>query len=96
MVVKGKGLTAAAWEELTRFFEDNAGRKGRVKGEQSTSLHVVLGASLDALSERKQEEMLRLAVLALGAVAPIEMLLNLWEIPVRCVRCVCVEMYPVA
>lgn len=87
--VKGKGLTTAAWEELARLFESNAAKKGRVRGEQSTSLHVVLGASLDALSERKQEEMLKLAVLALGAVAPMEMLLNLWEIPVRCVvsRC---------
>eukprot|EP00752_Nemacystus_decipiens_P014888 g13255.t2 len=79
-VVKGKGLTAAAWEELARLFEGNAAKKGRVKGEQSTSLHVVFEASLDALSGRKQEEMLKTAVLAPGAVAPIEMLLNLWEI----------------
>lgn len=83
--VKGKGLTAAAWEELARLFENKAGKKGRVKGEQSTSLHAVLGASLNALSERKQEEMLKTAVLAAGAVAPIEMLLNLWEIQVGCV-----------
>ena len=83
--VKGKGLTAAAWEELARLFENNAGKKGRDKGEQSTSLHAVLGASLDALSTHRHEEMLKTAVLAAGAVAPIEMLLNLWEIQVGCV-----------
>lgn len=87
-VVKGNGLTAAAWDELARLFENNAGKKGRVKGEQVTSLHMVLGASLDSLSERKQEEMLKIAVLAPGAVAPIEMLLNLWEMQVwRKPRC---------
>lgn len=81
-VVKGKGLTTAAWDELTRLFESNAAKKGRVKGEQSTSLHAVFGASLDALSERKQEEMLKMAVLPPGVVAPLEMLLNLWEMQV--------------
>lgn len=88
-VVKGKGLTTDAWAELATLFENNAAKKGRVKGEQSASLHVVLGTSLDALSERKQEEILKLAVLTPGAVAPIEMLLNLWEIPVGCVASRC-------
>ena len=83
-VVKGRGLKADAWEELLRLFEKNSAKKGRVRGEHSASLNMVLGTSFDVLSQRKQEELLKTAVLAPGAVAPIEMLLNLWEIQVCC------------
>ncbi|CAB1119264.1 unnamed protein product [Ectocarpus sp. CCAP 1310/34] len=78
-VVKGKGLTAVAWEELIKEFE-NVAKKMRVRGEQSSSIKVVLGTSFDALAARKQEESLKMTVLAAGALAPIEMLRNLWEI----------------
>ncbi|CAM9222589.1 unnamed protein product [Pylaiella littoralis] len=78
-VVKGRGLTASAWEKLIKEFEIVA-KKERVRGEQSTSLGMVLAASFDALAQRKQEEFLKIAVLAPGAVARIEMLLNLWEL----------------
>ncbi|CAM9716370.1 unnamed protein product, partial [Hapterophycus canaliculatus] len=77
-VVKGKGLSAGAWKELTKRFE-NVVKMMRSRGEQSSSLSMVLEASFDALAESKQEEILKTAVLAAGAVAPIEMLLNLWE-----------------
>lgn len=81
--VNGKGLTIGAWEELTNELE-NVDNKGRVRGEQSGSLNTVLSASFDSLPQRKQEEFLKTAVLAAGAIAPIEMLRNLWEIQVRC------------
>ncbi|CAN0249525.1 unnamed protein product, partial [Ectocarpus sp. 13 AM-2016] len=78
-VVKGKGLTAVAWEELANELE-NVAKKMRARGEQSSSIKVVLETSFDTLAVRKQEEFLKMAVLAAGAVAPIEMLCNLWEI----------------
>eukprot|EP00752_Nemacystus_decipiens_P009200 g8218.t1 len=78
-VVKRKGLMAGAWEELIRLFE-NVAKMMRARGDQSSSIDMVLEASFDALSERKQEEILKMAVLAAGAIAPIEMLVNLWEI----------------
>ncbi|CAM9754953.1 unnamed protein product, partial [Pylaiella littoralis] len=78
-VVKGKGLTAGAWEELIKLFE-NMARMMRARGEQSSSIKLVLETSFDALAEKRQEECLKMAVLAAGAVAPVEMLLNLWEI----------------
>ncbi|CAN0235939.1 unnamed protein product [Ectocarpus sp. 12 AP-2014] len=77
--VKGKGLTAVAWEELANELE-NVAKKMRARGEQSSSIKVVLETSFDSLAVRKQEEFLKMAVLAAGAVAPIEMLRNLWEI----------------
>ncbi|CAN0119504.1 unnamed protein product, partial [Ectocarpus sp. 4 AP-2014] len=78
-VVKGKGLTAVAWEELANELE-NVAKKMRARSEQSSSIKVVLETSFDSLAVRKQEEFLKMAVLAAGAVAPIEMLRNLWEI----------------
>ncbi|CAM9138218.1 unnamed protein product, partial [Ectocarpus sp. 13 AM-2016] len=78
-VVKGKGLTAAAWEELAKELE-NMAKKMRARGEQSSSIKVVLETSFDSLAARKQEEFLKMAVLAAGALVPIEMLHNLWEI----------------
>ncbi|CAM9587498.1 unnamed protein product, partial [Ectocarpus fasciculatus] len=77
--VKGKGLRAGAWEELIRSFENVATLMWEF-GETSTSLDVVLGASFNALAARKRQEFLKMAVLAAGALAPIEMLRNLWEI----------------
>ena len=82
-VVKGNGLTAGAWAELTKLFE-NVGKKMRARGEQPSSLDTVLQASFDALAGRKQDEFLKTAVLAPSAVASTEMLLNLWETQVRC------------
>ncbi|CAN0382120.1 unnamed protein product [Ectocarpus sp. 8 AP-2014] len=78
-VVKGKGLTAVAWEELSNELE-NVAKKMRARSEQSSSIKVVLETSFDSLAVRKQEEFLKMAVLAAGALAPIEMLRNLWEI----------------
>eukprot|EP00903_Cladosiphon_okamuranus_P008466 g8133.t2 len=77
-VVKGKGLTAGAWEELANPFEDVA-KIMRARGEQPSFLSAVLEASFDALAERKQEEVLETAVLAASTVASTEMLQNLWE-----------------
>lgn len=59
-------------------------KKGRVRGDQTASLNMVLGTSFGCLSEQKQEKFLKMAVLAAGVVAPTEMLLNLWETQVRC------------
>eukprot|EP00903_Cladosiphon_okamuranus_P011715 g11018.t1 len=77
-VVKGKGLIAGAWEELHTLFE-NVATKMWECGEQSNKLGLVLERSFTSLSARKKDEFLKTAVLAAGAVAPIEMLLNLWE-----------------
>ncbi|CAN0202881.1 unnamed protein product, partial [Pylaiella littoralis] len=77
-VVKGKGLTADAWRQLTKDLE-NVAKKMRISEEQSTSLSVVLETSFVALAHERQEELLKMAVLAAGAVAPIEMLRNLWQ-----------------
>lgn len=82
-LVKGKGQTTGVWEELIKRFE-NVAKMMRDRGEQSSSLSAVLEASFDALSETKQDELLRMAVLPAGVAAPIDMLLNLWETKVRC------------
>ena len=82
-VVKGKGLAAGAWKELIKLFE-NVTTMMWEPGEESRSLDVVLGASFNALAARKREELLKMAVLAPSAVAPFEMLLNLWDIEVGC------------
>lgn len=52
------------------------------KGETKTSLHRVLDASFDDLGTSGQKLFLRMAVLPNGAVAPEDMLLNLWEVEV--------------
>lgn len=82
-VVKGKGLTAGAWNELIKTFE-NVAKMMRARGEQGSSLDTVLETRFDALAERKKEEVLKTAALAPGAVAPIELLRNVWEIQVCC------------
>lgn len=82
-VVKGKGLTPGAWIKLKKEFEVVA-EKMRVRGEQSMSIKLVFETSLDALPRRRQNLFMKMAVLAAGAVAPIEMLLNLWEMQVGC------------
>lgn len=81
-VVTEKGSTAAAWEELAKEFENGAGMMWEI-GQQSSSIDLALQTSFAALSKRKRVEMLKMAVLAAGAIAPIEMLLNLWETEVR-------------
>lgn len=81
-VVKGNGLTASAWEELIEVLENTAKTMG-FSGGQSQSLDVVLEASFSSLGARKRKEFLKMAVLASGAIAPIEMLLNLWQTGVR-------------
>ena len=53
-------------------------------GEESKSLDVVLGVSFTGLAARKRGELLKMAVLAPGAMAPIGMLQNLWKTDVRC------------
>lgn len=82
-VMKGKGLTAGAWKELIKLFQ-NVVTMMSESGEESKSLDVVLGVSFTDLAARKREEFLKMAVLAPGAIAPIEMLQNLWETEVRC------------
>ncbi|CAM9767482.1 unnamed protein product [Ectocarpus fasciculatus] len=77
--VKGKGLTAGAWDELAKELENVATLMWE-SGEESTSLDMVLGASFNTLSARKRREFLKMAVLAAGSFAPIEMLRSLWEI----------------
>lgn len=60
----------------------------RAKGGAGESLGRVLDASFDVLSSKKQEELLRMAVLAKGVAASEDMLLNLWETEVRlCPSC---------
>lgn len=81
-IVKGKGQTPGAWEELIKEFE-NVAKKVDASGEDSGSFNVVLETSFHGLAQRKKEEFLKLAVLAAGAVAPTEMLRNLWETEVR-------------
>lgn len=81
-VVKGKGLTAGAWKELVKLFEDRVAMIC-ARGEQSSSLEMVLEASFNTLPHRNKEEVLKTAVLAAGAVAPVEMLRSLWETEVR-------------
>lgn len=83
-VVKGQGLVADGWRELSKLF-DNTAKMMRARGEQSSSLGTVLEASFDTLSETKQEKVLMTAVLAAGAVASVQMLLNLWDTKVLCV-----------
>ena len=82
-VVKRKGLTAGAWEELIKEFE-NVAKKMEACGEDSRSLGLVLETSFADLPARKKEEFKKMALLAAGAVAPIEMLCNLWETKVHC------------
>ncbi|CAN0321030.1 unnamed protein product, partial [Ectocarpus fasciculatus] len=77
--VKGKGLTPGAWDELAKELENVATLMWE-SGEESTSLDMVLGASFNTLSARKRREFLKMAVLAAGSFAPIEMLRSLWEI----------------
>ncbi|CAM9531944.1 unnamed protein product [Ectocarpus sp. 6 AP-2014] len=78
-VVKGKGLTAGAWEKLIEDLENVATRM-EASDEDSVSLNVVLETSFSALTFRKKKAFKKTAVLAPGAVASTEMLLNLWEI----------------
>ncbi|CAN0313798.1 unnamed protein product, partial [Hapterophycus canaliculatus] len=78
-VVKGKGLTAGACEKLIEELED-AAMKMEASVEGSDSLTVVLETSFNALTLAKKRAFKKMAVLAPGAVASTEMLLNLWEI----------------
>ncbi|CAN0575682.1 unnamed protein product [Ectocarpus sp. 12 AP-2014] len=82
-VVKGKGLTAGAWRKLIDELE-NVVTKMEASLEDSNSLNVVLETSFNALTFRKKQAFKKTAVLAPGAVASTEMLLNLWETEVRC------------
>ena len=82
-VVKGKGLTAVAWKELIKEFE-NVAKMDACGEDSSDSLGLVLETSFTALPARKKEEFKKMAVLAAGAVALIEMLCNLWQTQVRC------------
>lgn len=82
-VVKEEGLTASAWQELIELLE-NVHEMMRVRGKQLSSLDTVLKTSFDALTPRKQEEILKTAVSVMGAHAPIEMMLNLWGTKMGC------------
>ena len=80
-VVKGKGLKACAWEELAKHLGNEATKMWE-SGQEGVNINMVFEASFSALAARKRKEFLRLAVLPPGSVAPIEMLLNLWEMEV--------------
>ena len=82
-VVKGKGLTAGAWEELIKEF-GNVAKEMDACDEVSSGLDLVLETSFTDLPARKKEEFKKMAVLVAGVVAPIEMLRNLWQTQVRC------------
>eukprot|EP00752_Nemacystus_decipiens_P012223 g10837.t1 len=78
-VVQGRGLIAGAWGKLIEELE-NVATKMDASDQDSNSLNVVLETSFSALTFKKKEAFKRTAVLAPGAVASTEMLLNLWEI----------------
>lgn len=80
-IVKGRGSSIKAWKQLHKNLQ-NKGDMLLEKGDTKTSLHRVLDASFDELGTRKQKIFLRMAVLPNGAVAPEEMLQNLWELDV--------------
>eukprot|EP00752_Nemacystus_decipiens_P005175 g4696.t1 len=77
-VVKGNGLTPGAWGKLIEELEDVA-TKMEASDEDSDSLNVVLETSFNALTVAAKRAFMKTAVLAPGAVASIDMLLNLWE-----------------
>ena len=81
-VVKGKGLITGAWGKLVQELQ-NVATKLEASDEGSNSLNVVLETSFNALALTKQREFKKTAVLAPGAVASTEMLLNLWETEVH-------------
>ena len=81
----GRGSGSATWRKVHEdLMVDRSGMQ-RAKGGAGESLGRVLDASFDVLSSKKQEELLRMAVLAKGVVVSEDMLLNLWETEVRVV-----------
>lgn len=80
-VVKGRGSSVQAWKQLHKDFE-NRGDMLLAKSGTNRSLQRVLDASFDALGAKKQDMLLRMAVLPKGSVAPEDMLQNLWEVEV--------------
>lgn len=79
--VKGHGSSMKKWKTL----HENLGHRGDAlsqKGDSNTSLYRVLDASFDELGTKRQRMFLRMAVLPYGAVAPKDMLQNLWEVEV--------------
>ncbi|CAM9232131.1 unnamed protein product [Scytosiphon promiscuus] len=78
-VVEGRGLMAGAWGTLMEELE-NVATKMDASDNDSNSLSVVLETSFSALTIREKKALKKTAVLAPGAVASTEMLLNLWEI----------------
>lgn len=81
--LKSRGLDSAVWRKVHEdLMVDKSGMQ-RAKGGAGESLGRVLDASFDVLSSKKQEELLRMAVLAKGVLASEDMLLNLWQREVR-------------
>lgn len=81
-VVKERGSTVSAWEELTQLVENKVGMV-KPYGGDSDKFTSILQTSFNALPRRTQNSLLKMAVMAAGAVASIEMLRNLWEMKVR-------------
>eukprot|EP00903_Cladosiphon_okamuranus_P022363 g20568.t1 len=77
-LVKGNGLSAGAWGKLVEELEDVA-TKMDASDEGSDSLQFVLETSFNALTLAKKRAFKKTAVLAPGAIASTQMLLNLWE-----------------
>eukprot|EP00752_Nemacystus_decipiens_P011921 g10571.t1 len=78
-VVKGQGSSALAWQQLHKNLE-NKEEMLRQKGGAVKSISHVLDASFDALGKNKQAHFMSLAVLPKAVVAPLEMLMNLWNL----------------
>lgn len=84
-VVREKGLTAAAaaWEEIIKLLNEHMVRFLRLRGDQLSSVTVVLESSFHSLATRKEEELIMMAVMAPRTIASCEVLKNLWELQVR-------------
>ena len=80
-VVKGRGSSAQAWQQLHKDLQRKEDLLVADDGANE-SLYRALDASFATLAARKKVIFLRMAVLSKGAVAPEEMLLNLWEVEV--------------
>lgn len=76
--VKDDPMCTVVWLKLHEKLRNKA-RMLRLKGQRQGSLHSVLDVSYDELGQEQQRNFIKLAVLAHDAIAPLEMLRNLWD-----------------
>lgn len=81
--VKGRGSSARAWQELHKNIENKRKMLQQKAGVVARSINHILAVGYDSLGTKKKEEFASLAVLPKAAVAPTDMLQNLWDIEVR-------------